>query len=266
MKKPLIVIIGLVIIVGIVIYARGQAPKQSEKPSDESGDVMVKENIVTTTKDGFLPAEITIKQGESVTFVNGQENPSWPASDIHPTHTAYPNSGIQKCKTDEESMIFDTCHGLASGESYEFTFNEIGTWKFHDHLRPTFKGRVIVVEAETKKEGDTMMEQDDAMSEDGESAMEKAGEQQTITLTGKSFEFSQKEIRVKKGDKVTINFSSTDGFHDWVVDEFDAATDRVQTGENTSITFTADKTGTFEYYCSVGNHRAQGMVGTLIVK
>lgn len=34
----------------------------------------------------------------------------------------------------------------------------------------------------------------------------------------------------------------------------------------TSVTFVADTLGTFEYYCSVGNHRAQGMVGNLVVE
>ena len=37
-------------------------------------------------------------------------------------------------------------------------------------------------------------------------------------------------------------------------------------GEEQTITFVADKTGGFEFYCSVGNHRAMGMVGTLIVR
>ena len=34
----------------------------------------------------------------------------------------------------------------------------------------------------------------------------------------------------------------------------------------TFVEFTVDKTGTFEYYCSVGQHRANGMVGNLIVE
>lgn len=87
-----------------------------------------------------------------------------------------------------------------------------------------------------------------------------------FTVTGVNHKFDVTEIKVKKGDTVTINFESTDGFHDWVVDEFDAATDKVQPGTPTSVTFVADEAGTFEYYCSVGSHRAQGMVGSLIVE
>ena len=87
-----------------------------------------------------------------------------------------------------------------------------------------------------------------------------------FNVTGKNFAFSVTEIKVKKGDKVTINFSSIGGYHDLVVDEFKAATQKVQTGSNTSVTFTADKTGTYEYYCSVDSHRKMGMVGKLIVE
>lgn len=81
-----------------------------------------------------------------------------------------------------------------------------------------------------------------------------------------NYSFSLKEIVVQQGDTVTINFESTDGFHDWVLDEFNARTKQVSPNKPTSVTFVADKAGTFEYYCSVGNHRAHGMVGTLIVK
>ena len=87
-----------------------------------------------------------------------------------------------------------------------------------------------------------------------------------FNLTGRNFSFSQEEIRVKKGDRVVINFESTDGFHDWVIDEFNAHTDRVNPGTKTSVEFIADKTGTFEYYCSVSIHRAAGMKGKLIVE
>lgn len=86
-----------------------------------------------------------------------------------------------------------------------------------------------------------------------------------VNISGKNFEFSQDTIEVKKGQTVTVNFTSEDGFHDWVVDEFSAATSQVNTGESSSVTFVADKVGEFEYYCSVMQHRQMGMVGKLIV-
>jgi cytochrome c oxidase subunit 2 len=80
------------------------------------------------------------------------------------------------------------------------------------------------------------------------------------------FEFSIKEIRVKEGDRVRINLTTTEGLHDWVVDEFSASTRRLAAGETDFVEFTADQVGIFEYYCSVGTHREMGMVGKLIVE
>jgi len=73
------------------------------------------------------------------------------------------------------------------------------------------------------------------------------------------------DIIVNEGDKVRIEFTSSEGYHDWVVDEFNARTEKVNPGNKTSVEFIADKKGTFEYYCSVGKHRANGMFGNLIV-
>jgi len=112
--------------------------------------------------------------------------------------------------------------------------------------------------------------QDQLLETEAESDMslslEIDSQAQLFNVKGVNHVFDVKEMRVKEGDTVTINFESTEGFHDWVIDEFDAATAQVRPGTPTSVTFLADKSGTFEYYCSVGNHRAQGMVGTLIVE
>ena len=100
----------------------------------------------------------------------------------------------------------------------------------------------------------------------------KNKEMKTFVLTGENFKFvmngvDNPEIRVNEGDKVRIEFTSTWGLHDWVVDEFGAATERViNGGESTYVEFIADKKGTFEYYCSVGTHRANGMKGIFVVE
>lgn len=98
-------------------------------------------------------------------------------------------------------------------------------------------------------------------------AMEEAtGETKTFNVTGQNFSFSVKEIRVKKGDKVKIVYTNKQGFHDFVIDEFNARTPQIQAGTTEEIEFVADKAGTFEYYCSVGQHRQNGMKGNLIVE
>lgn len=92
------------------------------------------------------------------------------------------------------------------------------------------------------------------------------GQTKVFKITGRNFSFSQNEIQVKKGDRVKINFESANGFHDWTVAEFNAKTAQVNVGGKASVEFVADKTGEFEYYCSVGQHRQMGMKGKLIVE
>lgn len=87
-----------------------------------------------------------------------------------------------------------------------------------------------------------------------------------FTVTGKNFSFAPNTITVNNGDTVKITFKNESGFHDLKIDEFNAATKQIQAGAQETITFVANKTGSFEYYCSVGTHRQMGMKGTLVVK
>lgn len=91
-------------------------------------------------------------------------------------------------------------------------------------------------------------------------------EEKTFTVEGGNFYFKPNEIKVKKGDKVKITFTNAQGFHDFVIDEFNVKTNRVNGGNTTTAEFIVDKTGTFEYYCSVGKHREMGMKGNLLVE
>jgi len=94
-----------------------------------------------------------------------------------------------------------------------------------------------------------------------------AEESLEIEVEGGSFYYEPNEIRVGTGQAVTITLNSVDMMHDFVIDELNVATEVIPGGESTSVTFTApDTPGEYEFYCSVGNHKAQGMVGTLIVE
>lgn len=93
----------------------------------------------------------------------------------------------------------------------------------------------------------------------------------TFVVTGEHLRFyidgvENPDMKVKLGDKVRVEYTGIEGFHDWKIDEFNAATKQVQPGIMTSVEFVADKKGTFEYYCSVGQHRANGMFGKFIVE
>ena len=87
-----------------------------------------------------------------------------------------------------------------------------------------------------------------------------------FTVEAKNFAFVPSIINVKKGDRVKITFKNTQGFHDFKIDEYSVAAAQTKSPAEEVLEFTADKVGTFEYYCSVGSHRAMGMKGTLKVE
>jgi len=104
-------------------------------------------------------------------------------------------------------------------------------------------------------------------SEAGDAMME-TGETKAFTLDAYEFGYDQKTLTVNNGDTVKITLTNSGTMmHDWIVDEFSGAkTKQIKKGQTDTITFVADQAGTFEYYCSVGTHRANGMVGKLIVQ
>ncbi len=106
------------------------------------------ENAVIRYQGGeYMPDVIHIAVGQEVTWVNEDTEESfWPASNIHPTHAAYPGSDIKKCGTAEQESIFDACKELPYGTEYSFVFTEPGRWRYHDHSNPRATGVVVVSE------------------------------------------------------------------------------------------------------------------------
>ena len=129
MKRIIGGIIILVVVAGIMIVWRGHAPENKT-----SGTVSIDGTVavVYMSVDGFAPSEIRIKPGTKVSFVNDDKFWHWPASDLHPTHTLYPE--------------FDPRKAIGPGETWSFTFERLGSWGYHDHLAPYVVGKIIVSE------------------------------------------------------------------------------------------------------------------------
>ncbi len=72
-------------------------------------------------------------------------------------------------------------------------------------------------------------------------------------------------IQVNQGDIVELNFEVTDGVHDFAIDALGVGTDILNEGQTQTIVFEASEVGEFEYYCSVGSHRDEGMFGAFEV-
>lgn len=77
----------------------------------------------------FTPSVSTIRPGDSVNWTNQSSNFLELASDPHPQHTNYPplNLGL-----------------INTGQSKSLTFPTVGTFGFHNHLRSSATGIVIV--------------------------------------------------------------------------------------------------------------------------
>lgn len=103
-----------------------------------------------------------------------------------------------------------------------------------------------------------IVEEDESMTEE---------EAKEISVSGFSFGLEPSSLTLKAGEKVSLTFVPEDAVHNFVIEGTDIATEVIPGGEETTIEFTApEEPGEYTYYCSVGNHRAQGMEGTLIVE
>lgn len=106
-----------------------------------------------------------------------------------------------------------------------------------------------------------------ALDETGTEEMIVASNVKEFTIDTSEFAFDVKRMNVKVGDTVRVTLTNSGKMsHDWVVDELGAKTKQITNGETDMIEFVPTEAGTFEYYCSVGQHRANGMVGSIIVE
>lgn len=143
----IVVLIAVVVAVGGYLLLRGGSSNYGGAPETNAPAVQQNNNqmkaeetlsdsakqnslIVTYTDSGFSPNNLTVKNGQTVTFKNESSSEMWVASAPHPTHTDYPE--------------FDAKKSYANGQSYTFTFTKAGTWKYHNHKNPSKFGSVTV--------------------------------------------------------------------------------------------------------------------------
>ena len=156
MKQFLSIVVGVIIIGAVAFFTFrsycGEEKEQEEMPVVSSSPVAqseftqiapstLPEEVVSSASpavadvvhisiddEGFRPETVDILIGTTVVFTNNGQALHWPASAPHPTHTGLPG--------------FDAEKGLATGETYSFTFSELGTFGMHDHLNAKIKGSI----------------------------------------------------------------------------------------------------------------------------
>jgi nitrosocyanin len=123
---------------------------------------------------------------------------------------------------------------------------------------PSVTPKVQIQVASPQAAGKTVEETDQAKM--------AQGVVKNVSIEASNFKFSLPSITVKKGETVKITFTNKEGMHNFMLDEFNVKSKTIQAGQSDTVQFVADKSGSFEYYCSISNHRAMGMKGTLVVE
>ena len=120
------------------IEAAAPSPVPEDTPVPTATSVARGDTEVATVvyEDGtFTPKRLEVDVGKAVKFVNESDKPMWPASNIHPTHEIYRD--------------FDARQPVPEGESWVFTFEETGFWRYHDHMSPASSGLVVALGGES---------------------------------------------------------------------------------------------------------------------
>jgi len=130
MNKIALVIIVIIIIVGGYFltksyYKPAQNPPQnpSQNPSgNTSGEVLSGQVNIAIKNFSFNPQTVTIKKGATIIWTNED-------STIHKIASDTFNSG-----------------NLNQGNTYQFQFNNTGTYNYHCAIHPSMTGQIIVVD------------------------------------------------------------------------------------------------------------------------
>ena len=131
-----------------------------------------------------------------------------------------------------------------------------------DQQLPSEQKMKVQVE-ETTEQNTVPVDSETVMESEKQEAM-VAGK--VIPVVANNFSYDVKEIKVKQGEKATVLVTNSEGFHDFVIDELEVNSGMIKAGETMELEIPTDKPGTYEFYCSVGQHRQMGMKGILIVE
>lgn len=106
----------------------------------------------------------------------------------------------------------------------------------------------------------------EAMSGASGAGSAMVGTTKEFKVSGTEFAFAPATMSVTKGDTVKVTFTNNGKYpHNFTITDLNVQGKTIQPGESDTVTFTADKAGSFKYICSVPGHADRGMVGTLTV-
>lgn len=139
--KSLFLVAIIVLLVVPIAVAAGLAFSSNKQQQAEETRILEKPTRLETkptsesaaevkiTDQGFEPAMLSVSPGAVVTWTNNSDSMHQVASNPHSAHNGLP--GLM-------SPI------LNSDQTYEFTFNERGSFGYHDELNPTLNATIEV--------------------------------------------------------------------------------------------------------------------------
>lgn len=136
MKKVVTGIIIVAVAAGLIYYfafRNNGSSSQTDSMSDEQTQTTTgadttpqATNSVKIENMAFTPVSITVKKGTTVTWTN--------------------NDTVSHTVTETDGENGPDSKSLAKGDSYTFTFNEVGSFKYKCSIHPSMTGRVTVTE------------------------------------------------------------------------------------------------------------------------
>jgi heme/copper-type cytochrome/quinol oxidase subunit 2 len=75
-------------------------------------------------------------------------------------------------------------------------------------------------------------------------------QERILEIDARQYAYSPSEIRVNQGDTITLHLVSTDVVHGIYIDGYDLSFE-ADPGQTTTMTFIADKPGSFRFRCNV---------------
>lgn len=129
-KVPGLIIVLLLLVIGVGAFTLSSG---SNNPSSSTASLLAtKPGQVSVTDAGFVPATITVKVGQAITWTNTDNSAHTVASDPYPSDNTL--AGLNSA----QSLT-------AANDHYTFVFHKAGTYTYHDDLNPyTIEGTVIV--------------------------------------------------------------------------------------------------------------------------
>jgi len=136
-SKKLSVLLVVFVLVAIAIGAYSFSSGGSKSPTSVSSSssstpiAALAPAEVSITSSGFVPATVSVKVGQAVTWTNNDSSLHMIASDPYPSDNALAD--------------FKSKQPILQNDQFSFVFDKLGTYTYHDDLNPyTLQGTVIV--------------------------------------------------------------------------------------------------------------------------